>query len=198
MAKPSAKSTTSSTTKPSTRSDTIDLVLDCSSGFDNRLRIQNYAVEHGLPLISVGADAYNSDVHVYKPGMAPCFECQFGIYQKALFDALVGRRPGCDLTPEGSNIVTTAFGASLAVGMIPSVLMPEKYGDHLVTLNYRLKHPERAWVDQLQKSKNAQNAQKGCSCSSRHLELPGMERVRFVGDADAEPEIYIDGQKLER
>ncbi|MFH1134194.1 MAG: ThiF family adenylyltransferase [Nanoarchaeota archaeon] len=170
--------------------DRIDLIIDTTSGDVARLLIQNFAIAHGIPLLSVGADAYAAQVHRLVPGIHGCLDHQYGVYNNAVYEALLQNRPGCDQVPEGSNIVTTAVGGAFTVGEIPSALRPEIYGrSPRDILYYRLTQPERAYVAEVTGP---------CGCGPKPLVIPDLKDVRFIETPGMPTTILVRGEVLER
>ncbi|MFH1590314.1 MAG: ThiF family adenylyltransferase [archaeon] len=169
----------------------VDLILDCSSGFDNRYYIHDAARKLELPLISVGADWKAGEATKYHPGFVSCSDCQIGHYDRAVWDALAGQRPGCDEVPQGSNIITTALMAAWGAGEIFAMARPEKYGSTPANrMVYRFLNDSQAYTEPVAGA---------CDCLPRQLIVPSMKDVKYIDGADgALAEILVKGEPIKR
>jgi len=56
----------------------LDLLLDCSDGFDTKLVVNRACVEAGLPFVFAACSSWSGQVLAVRPGQSACVACAFG------------------------------------------------------------------------------------------------------------------------
>lgn len=106
-----------------------DLLLDCVDNFTVRAIINDYALAHGIPLISGATDFQAGQAANYVPGKTACMDCQLNIHEEGRKAQQARRRAGCLEAPNPSVIMTNQIIAGIMVNEARTAFHPELHGE---------------------------------------------------------------------